>query len=98
IRVWLAVSERSVAEAEAERIKRLAVEVAVGAPRHGVIVEWRELVDRFVESDGQAASRTEITGKRFRYSRAARNPPVPSFENRRNIRVCPIDAKRAPVH
>jgi len=46
---WIAVAKRRVAQAIAERKKRITAEIAIGAVRHGIIPERRQLLDTLVE-------------------------------------------------
>jgi hypothetical protein len=50
----IAVLERRVTQAEAEREQGLASEVAVGSSLHGVVAEGRQLVETGIEGYGQA--------------------------------------------
>src|SRR5207253_11351055 len=56
----VAVLESRIAQAVAERIERLSLEVAIGLALHVVIVKGRQLIHGFVEGDGQASGRIVI--------------------------------------
>src|SRR5208282_5524285 len=99
IDAWLFGGERCVAQAEAEGIERRAIEVAIRAFGHGVVIERRKLIDGFVECYRQAARWTEISRKRFGDRRSALSARIPRFKNCWNIGVAvgPIDGERAAI-
>ena len=59
------VGEGGVAEAVAESVERLALEVAVGAVRHRVVFEGGKLVEAGVEGDGETATGVVLAGEGF---------------------------------
>src|ERR1039457_2375648 len=57
------IVELGVGEAEAERVKRVALEIAVRAALHGIVFEGRQLFGTAIKSDGQAAGRVVDAGQ-----------------------------------
>ena len=93
----LRVGEARVAEAVAERVEGLAVEVAVGPLRHRVVVEGRELVERAVEREGQAAGRAHVAEEDVGHRGARGLAGVPRLDDRGDVPVGPADRERAAV-
>ncbi len=92
------VREARVAEAIAEGIERSAVEVAVGAARHRVVGEGRELVDALVEGHRQAARRVVVAGQGLGDRGATLLARVPRLQDRVRVLVRPVDRERAAAH
>ncbi len=95
--VETAVGEGGVAEAVAEGVERLAGEVAVGAALHGVVVEGRELLERGVEGEREAACGVVVAGESFGDGGAACFAGIPGFEDGGGVLLRPVDRERAAV-
>ena len=92
------VGELGIAEAEAERIDRLALEVAVGTAFHAVIAERRQVGHAAVESQRQAPARIGLAAEHVGNGEAAGLARIPRFENRRGVLLAPRQVDRAAVH
>ncbi len=92
-----AVGECGVTEAVAEGIERSALEVAVGAALHRVILEGRQLAYVLVKGDGEAAGGIVLAGESLGHGRAALFARIPGFEDGVGVVLGPVDAERAAV-
>src|ERR1039458_1247426 len=95
--IELAVGEGRVAQAVAERVQGLALEIAVGAALHTVIVEGRQLVGGLVEGDGKASGGVVIAEQDIGDGGAAGLARIPRLEQRRHVIACPVHGQRATV-
>ena len=94
----IGVGEARVAEAIAERIKRLAFEISIGAVRHRIVAERGQIVDRPVERHRQASGRAEVARDQPRDGFAALAAGIPGFDDGRHMCVGPVHGERAAVH
>ena len=92
------VLEAGVAQPVAERVERLAAEVAVGLPLHAVVVEGRYLIRGLVEGDGEPARRIVVAEEDVGDGRPALLAGVPRLDDRRRVLLRPVDRERAAVH
>ena len=70
----------------AEGEQRLALEPAVGAPLHAVLLEGRQLLGGPVEGDRQPAGRTEVAGQQLRHRLTAFAARIPGLHDGRGLR------------
>ena len=77
----IGIAEGRVAQAEAERIQRLSLEIAVGAPLHAIIGERRKLLRVVIEGNRQTSRRADLSKQDVGRGRAARLTRVPDLQN-----------------
>src|SRR6185312_10700515 len=93
----IAVIKCRVAEAISKRPERLAVKVTISSAFHRVVLEVRQLVHIFVESDWQTSRRIVFAAQSFGDGRSAFFAGIPSFEDCICMRFLPVHAQRAAV-
>ena len=80
-RLCVAIFEGRIAQAIAERIDRLFRHVTIGAALHVVVAEVRQLVDGFIECDGQTTCGIVIAEEHIGNGRAGFLTTVPSIDD-----------------
>jgi hypothetical protein len=75
----------------------VALEVAVGAGLHGVVLEGGELVERGVEGEGETAAGVVVSGEGFGDGGASFFAGVPGFEDGGGVLLGVVDGDGAAV-
>src|SRR4029077_5552134 len=93
-----AVFEGRVTQSMPESVERFASEVAIRTVLHGVVFEVGQLLDAFVEGDGQPSSRIVDSGQRLSDRGSAFFAGVPGIDDGVGMIVGPIHGQGAAVH
>src|SRR3954452_7570378 len=93
-----AIIERRVTESVSERPERFALEVAVSAALHRIVLEVGQLMSIFIEGNGKTSGRIILPAQSLSNCCPALLAGVPGFEDGVRVLLLPVRSQSAAVH